>query len=365
MGRNHGRLARVVLGWLRARFFSGWFSSLITCVFVLAGWHIVPDLFRWAVTSAVWSASHPAVCREMKGQGACWAFITERLRFFVFGTFPADEQWRPACVLLVLAGLIALTLLRVVPARRLAAIWLGTLAAAIALLAGGWLGLRHVENERWGGLTLTLLLSVIGLAGAFPLGIALALARRSEMPIVRWLAIAYIEVVRGVPLITVLFMASALLPLFLPAGVTIDKLLRAQLALIGFAAAYIAEVVRGGLQAVSRGQEEAALALGLSYFGRTRHIILPQALRIAVPALVNTFIGFFKDTSLVVIIGLMDFLTTIKVALTEPAWTGFGVEAYLFAAAGYFLFCYPISRYSRNLEARAVPVSVLPAGPIA
>jgi general L-amino acid transport system permease protein len=295
----------------------------------------------------------------MKVQGACWAFVAERLPFFLFGTFPADERWRPACVLLALIGLIALTLLRAVPARRLVAIWLAALAATIALLAGGWFGLRYVENERWGGLTLTLLLSVIGLAGAFPLGIALALARRSEMPIVRWLTIAYIEVFRGVPLITVLFMASALLPLFLPAGATIDKLLRAQLAMIAFAAAYIAEVVRGGLQAIARGQEEAALALGLNYFQRIRYVILPQALRIAVPPLVNTFIGFFKDTSLVVIIGLMDFLTTVKVALTETAWTGFGVEAYLFAAAGYFLFCYPVSRYSRNLE--VVPVSVLRA----
>lgn len=359
MERQHRRFAVAVLRWVRARFFSGWPSSLVTFALVLTAWHIVPDLFRWAVTNAVWSAPDGAVCREMKVQGACWAFVAERLRFFLFGTFPADERWRPACVLLALVGLIALTLLRVVPARRLVAIWLGALAATIALLAGGWFGLRYVENERWGGLTLTLLLSVIGLAGAFPLGVVLALARRSEMPIVRWLTIAYIEVFRGVPLITVLFMASALLPLFLPAGATIDKLLRAQLAMIAFAAAYIAEVVRGGLQAVARGQEEAALALGLNYFQRIRYVILPQALRIAVPPLVNTFIGFFKDTSLVVIIGLMDFLTTVKVALTETAWTGFGVEAYLFAAAGYFLFCYPISRYSRKLE--VVPVSVLRA----
>jgi general L-amino acid transport system permease protein len=180
----------------------------------------------------------------------------------------------------------------------------------------------------------------------------LALARRSAFPLVRWLAIAYIELVRGVPLVSVLFMASVLLPLFLPAGVSLDKLLRAQLALALFAAAYLAEVVRGGLQAVPHHQEEAASALGLNYWQRTRHVILPQALRVAVPPLVNTFIGFFKDTSLVVVIGLFDFLTAIKVSLSEPAWTGFGVEAYMFAAAGYFLFCYPMSRYSRALEQR-------------
>ena len=172
------------------------------------------------------------------------------------------------------------------------------------------------------------------------------------MPLVRWLTVAYIELIRGVPLISVLFMASVMLPLFLPAGVSIDKLLRAQLALILFAAAYLAEVIRGGLQAIPRQQEEAAQALGHSYWQRTRFIILPQALHIAIPPLVNTFIGFFKDTSLVVIIGLLDFLTTIKVALAEPAWNGFGVEAYLFAALGYFAFCFPMSRYSQALERR-------------
>ncbi|MBM4299819.1 MAG: amino acid ABC transporter permease, partial [Deltaproteobacteria bacterium] len=185
----------------------------------------------------------------------------------------------------------------------------------------------------------------------FPLGVLLALGRRSELPLIRWFAISYIELIRGVPLISVLFMASVMLPLFLPTGMSIDKLLRAQLAMILFAAAYLAEVVRGGLQAVPRQQEEAALALGHSYWQRTGYIVLPQALRIAIPPLVNTFIGFFKDTSLVVIIGLFDFLTTIKVALSEPAWSGFGVEAYLFAAFGYFVFCLPMSRFSRRLEA--------------
>jgi general L-amino acid transport system permease protein len=238
---------------------------------------------------------------------------------------------------------------------RLAYLWLAGLAAIGALMWGGLFGLSYVENERWGGLTLTLLLATFGLAFAFPLSILLALGRRSAMPVVRWLSIAYIELIRGVPLISVLFMASVMLPLFLPPGVSIDKLLRAQLAMIFFAAAYLSEVVRGGLQAIPRQQEEAAQALGLSYWQRTSYVILPQALRIAIPPLVNTFIGFFKDTSLVVIIGLFDFLTTIKVALTEPAWTGFGVEAYLFAALGYFVFCYPMSRYSQIIERETAP----------
>ncbi|MDH3445790.1 MAG: amino acid ABC transporter permease, partial [Deltaproteobacteria bacterium] len=174
--------------------------------------------------------------------------------------------------------------------------------------------------------------------------------RRSTMPLVRLLSVSYIEMVRGVPLISLLFMASALLPLFMPEGVSIDKLLRAQIAMILFAAAYLAEVVRGGLQALPAGQNEAAWSIGLSYWQRTWLVILPQALRIVIPPLVNTFIGFFKDTSLLVIIGLFDFLTTIKVSINEPAWSGFGVEAYLFAAFGYFLFCYPMSRYSQTLE---------------
>jgi general L-amino acid transport system permease protein len=219
------------------------------------------------------------------------------------------------------------------------------------------LGLPYVENERWGGLILTLLLSTVGLAAAFPLSILLALGRRSTLPVIRALCLVYIELIRGVPLISLLFMASVMLPLFLPAGVTIDKLARAQIALILFAAAYLAEVVRGGLQAIPRGQYDAAAAIGLGYWGAMASVILPQALRIAVPPLVNTFVGFFKDTSLVLIIGLFDLLSTIKVALTEPAWSGFGVEAYLFAALVYFVFCYAMSRYSRRFE-RRVPEAI-------
>jgi general L-amino acid transport system permease protein len=197
---------------------------------------------------------------------------------------------------------------------------------------------------------LTLLLSTSGIAFAFPLSILLALGRRSSMPVIHYFCLAYIEIIRGVPLISLLFMASVMAPLFLPVGVSIEKLLRAAIAMILFAAAYFAEVVRGGLQALPRGQEEAAQALGFNYWQRMSLVILPQALRISIPPLVNTIIGFFKDTSLVVIIGLLDLLTTIKISLTEPAWIGFGVEAYLFAAFMYFLFCFPMSRYSQRLE---------------
>ena len=344
-----------LLHWLRTHLFSNWFSSLVTLTILGLAWKFVPSLVDWTLIEAVWSPEPPRLCREATGQGACWAFVADKYRFILFGTYPAEAHWRPALAIAILLGLYILSALRHGRGSQLAVAWLAGLAAVGWLMWGGLLGLPYVENERWGGLTLTLLLSTCGLAFAFPLALALALARRSELPIVRWSAIAYIELVRGVPLVSVLFMASVMLPLFLPAGVSIDKLLRAQLAMILFAAAYLAEVVRGGLQAIPRQQEEAARALGLNYWQRTRFVILPQALRIAIPPLVNTCIGFFKDTSLVVIIGLFDFLTTIKVSLGEPAWTGFGVEAYLFAAAGYFLICYPMSRYSRTLEQQRAP----------
>jgi general L-amino acid transport system permease protein len=350
---------RSLLQWLRARLFSSWFNSVATIIILYAAWKILPPLIEWVLVRAIWSPQNASLCRDAADHGACWAFIAEKYRFVLFGTFPADEHWRPALVIVILLGLYALSALRPMRQLRLARVWLAGVVAIGVLMWGGVFGLSYVENERWGGLTLTLLIATFGIGFAFPLSILLALGRRSSMPLVRWLSIAYIELIRGVPLISVLFMASVMLPLFLPPGVSIDKLLRAQLAMILFAAAYLAEVVRGGLQAIPREQEEAAQALGLSYWQRTSYVVLPQALQIAVPPMVNTFIGFFKDTSLVVIIGLFDFLTTIKVSLTEPAWTGFGVEAYLFAAFGYFLFCYPISRYSQTLERESAHASVI------
>ena len=314
---------------------------LLLALILYLGWKLVD----WALIRAVWQPD-PQACRA--AGGACWGFIVEKHRLIAFGTYPYEAHWRPALASVLLVALWVVT----AAARRwwLAPLWAAGLAAIGVLMWGGVLGLPYVENERWGGLILTLLLASFGLAFAFPLSILLALGRRSELPLIRALCIAYIELIRGVPLISVLFMASVMLPLFLPAGVSIDKLLRAQIALILFAAAYLAEVVRGGLQAIPREQYEAADALGLNYVQRTAFIVLPQALRIAVPPLVNTCIGFFKDTSLVLIIGLFDLLSTIKVSLNDPKWTGFGAEAYLFAALVYFVFCYAMSRYSRSLE---------------
>jgi general L-amino acid transport system permease protein len=335
--------------WLRENLFAGWASGLATLFLVFILWKALPPFFDWAFLDAVWRPDSKA-CRA--AEGACWGFISEKHRFILFGTYPYDEHWRPAAASALLIGLWIVSALRAFWRWWLALLWAAGLALIGALMWGGGLGLAYVENERWGGLILTLLLTTFGVAAAFPLAIVLALARRSRMPLIQGLAVGFIELVRGVPLISLLFMASVMLPLFLPQGVSIDKLLRAQIAMIIFAAAYVAEVVRGGLQAIPKEQYEAADALGLGYWQRTLSVVLPQALRISVPPLVNTFIGFLKDTSLVVVIGLFDLLSTIKVALNEPAWGGFGVEAYLFAAVVYFAFCLAMSLYSRRLERR-------------
>ncbi|MGB8433164.1 MAG: amino acid ABC transporter permease [Burkholderiales bacterium] len=338
------------LSWLQANLFSSWANSLLTIAAIWLLWRMVPPFIDWAFLDAVWVAPDAQACRAAAGSGACWAFIAEKHRFILFGTYPYEEHWRPAAACVILVALWVVSALRRFWSWRLAPLWVAGLGAVGVLMWGGVLGLSYVENERWGGLILTLLLTTFGLALAFPLSILLALGRRSGMPVIQGLCVGFIELVRGVPLISLLFVASVMLPLFLPEGITIDKLLRAQIAMILFASAYLAEVVRGGLQAIPRGQYEAADALGLTYWGKTLLVVLPQALRIAIPPTVNTFIGFFKDTSLVLIIGLFDLLSTIKVSLTEPAWSGFGVEAYLFAAVVYFAFCFAMSRYSQNLE---------------
>jgi general L-amino acid transport system permease protein len=343
------------VSWLRANLFSSWPSALATIAILWLAWKLVPPFIDWAFIEAIWRAPDARVCRETEGTGACWAFVADKHRFILFGTYPFEQHWRPALATLILVGLWGFSAFRAFWRWWLGIVWVAGLASIAILMWGGAFGLAYVENERWGGLILTLILASFGMALAFPLSILLALGRRSKLPVVRAMCVAYIELIRGVPLISVLFMASVMLPLFLPAGVSIDKLLRAQIALILFAAAYLAEVVRGGLQAIPHHQYEAAEALGLSYWKRTLYVILPQALRFSVAPLVNTFIGLFKDTSLVLIIGLFDLLTTVKVSLQEPAWSGFGAEAYLFVSVVYFVFCFAMSAYSHTLERGGAP----------
>ena len=339
--------AKGAIGWARENLFSGIFNSILTllCVGLLAV--AIPPVIRWALIDAIWTAPNGQACH---GDGACWAFIGEKLRFILFGFFPSGEIWRPILVVVIFLLMIVGSCDRRTWGRRLVGLWAAGLLAVYLLMHGGFAGLSTVETRLWSGLPLTLILAVVGMVFAFPFGILLALGRRSRLPAVRAISVGYIELVRGVPLITVLFMASVMLPLFLPTGFTIDKLLRAQIAFILFAAAYLAEVVRGGLQAIPRGQLEAADALGLSYVQRTRLIVLPQALAMVIPPLVNTFIGTFKDTSLVIIIGLFDLLGTVNAALADANWQGFYVEDYIVIALIYFCFCFFMSRYSQMLE---------------
>ncbi|WP_431283144.1 amino acid ABC transporter permease [Humitalea sp. 24SJ18S-53] len=342
------------IAWARNNLFSGWLSTAVT---LALGYLIITralSFVDWAFLNAVWSVpggNQTQACRDMKGIGACWAVITEKHRFILFGTYPFDEHWRPALTCLLFIGLYVVSAMRRFWRKELALIWIGTLTTIGVLMWGGIFGLSFVPQERWGGLPITLILSTFGLAFAFPLSILVALGRRSKMPAIKMLCVLYVELIRGVPLISLLFMASVMFPLFLPDGMNIDKLLRAQVAIILFAGAYLAEVVRAGLQALPKGQYEAADAMGLSYWQKTLFIILPQALKMVIPPLVNTFIGFFKDTSLVLIIGIFDLLTAGKTAIVEPAWQGFGVEVYVFVGIIYFIFCYAMSKYSQGLEA--------------
>lgn len=337
------------LAWARANLFNSVGNTILTLVIVAVLALLLPRLFAWGVTNAVW-APDPELCR--KATGACWGFIPDKLRLMIFGTYPFEQQWRPALMTIMLLGLIGFTMHPMSWGRPLWIAWPIGIVVMWFLMRGGILGMPVVETERWNGLPLTLILAVNGIVLSFPLAVLLALGRRSNLPAIKALSIGFIELVRGVPLITVLFMARLMIPLFMPEGVTIDNLLRAQVAFILFAAAYVAEVIRGGLQAIPKGQFEAADALGLGYWQKMRLIILPQALKLVIPPMVNTFIGFFKDTSLVVIISMFDLLGTVRLASNDPVWRAYYIEGLVFVGLIYFVFCYAMAVYSRFIERR-------------
>lgn len=333
--------------------FGSWLNAALTVVSVYLFVIVIPPLIDWAILSSKWLPIDPKTC--VQEDGACWAFIQAKTRFILFGRFPYEEQWRAllACVLV----LFALGISGVWKfwhwqhwRRFLIGLWASVLVLSAILLHGGILGLSTVRIGLWGGLPVTLILSLFGIFFAFLFSIFLALGRRSELPIVRWVSVGYIELIRGVPLVGILFMAAVLFPMFLPEQLPMSTLLRAQIAFILFFAAYMAEVIRGGLQALDKGQYEAAAAIGLTRWQRMRWIILPQALTTTIPSLVNIFIGAFKDTSLVVIISMHDLLGTTKASMNDPHWLGVYIEPYLFTAAIYFVFCAGISLYSQRLE---------------
>lgn len=336
-----------VLGWMKSRLFNGVFNSIATILILLVGLKYVPQFIQWAFIDSVWFTSGQE-CHE--ATGACWSVVTQNIRFNIFGYYPYEHQWRPLVAMIILVLMLAYSRDWKRWNKKLGYIWLSALFVMGLLMKGGLFGLVSVESTKWSGLPLTLLLSFFGILASYPLGVALALGRQSKMPVIKTFSVVYIELIRGVPLITMLFMSSVMFPLFLPEGVTIDKVLRAQVAIIIFTAAYVAEVVRGGLQAIDKGQAEAAESLGLNYFQKMRLIILPQALKIVIPPTVGVLISAFKDTSLVVIIALYDILNTTKSILNVPEWTGFSTEAYIFIAAIYFAFCFSMSQYSRHIE---------------
>ena len=334
--------------WLRLHLFGTPGAAFASILLALVGLPLLIALLRWGLWEAVFRADLNA-CHAARG--ACWGVVSEKFRVILFGRYPLEELWRPC----VASG--ALLLLLIASCRRafwkpwLPVLWLFILAVFGGLMGGGFAGLNAVGTDRWGGLPLTLLLSSVTMALAFPLGVGIALGRRSALPAIRSLCAIYVELVRGIPLVSVLFIASFLFPLLLPEGIRIDVLLRVVVGLTLFAAAYLAEVIRGGLQGVPRGQLEAAQSLGLSAWQIQRKVVLPQALVRVVPSIVNNFIATFKDSSLVTVVSLYELTGALGLALNSDAdWRAYKLEATLFVALIYFGFCYAMSRYSQHLE---------------
>ncbi len=339
--------------WARENLFSSWGNGLLTLVGIYLVVLVAPPVFDWAVLSAVFVGQDGSACQ---GSGACWAFIDAKFNQFIYGRYPDEEQWRVNIVaLLGIAGLTPLLVPNRLPKKWFVGFLLLVFPMlAFVLLYGGMAGLVVVETSDWGGLMLTLVVALTGIAASLPLGVLLALGRRSSMPVIRILCVMFIELWRGVPLITVLFMASVMLPLFLPEGMSFDKLLRALIGVALFSSAYMAEVVRGGLASVPIGQYEAAKALGLTYGQTMSRIVLPQALTTVIPGIVNNFIGLFKDTTLVLVIGLFDLLGIVQSNFTDPSWISpqTATTGYVFAAFVFWFFCFGMSRYSIFMERR-------------
>ncbi|MGF6159911.1 general L-amino acid transport system permease protein [Ensifer sp. KUDG1] len=351
-----------VVRWLRNNLFATPKDTVLTIISLLLLAWLVPPAIQWLFVDAAWTGGGRGVCATVAQggsqpegwSGACWSFVNAKIDQFAYGRYPLDERWRPTLVGVLFVLFLVPMAMPKVPYKGINAILLFAVLPIIAfiMLPGGWFGLTYVETPLWGGLMVTLILSYVGITVSLPLGILLALGRRSHMPVIKMLCTAFIELVRGIPLIAVLFMASVMLPLFLPQGVTFDKLLRALIGVSLFASAYMAEVVRGGLQAIPKGQYEGADSLGLSYWQKTNLIVLPQALKLVIPGIVNTFIGLFKDTSLVSIIGMFDLLGIVRFNFTDANWASSvtPISGLIFAGFIFWLFCFGMSRYSGFME---------------
>jgi general L-amino acid transport system permease protein len=350
--------------WLRKNLFATPVDSALTVLCLLIVAWFLPQILGWAIFNAQWTGTDRAACLtvDQGGElpsgwsGACWAFVYAKFGQFMFGRYPIDERWRVILTAVIFVALLAPLLIPRAPYKRLNAILFFAVFPFVAffLLVGGYFGLPYVETSLWGGLLVTLVISYVGIVVSLPLGILLALGRRSRMPIIKMICVIFIEAVRGVPLVTVLFMASFMLPLFVPPGMSFDKFLRALIGVALFASAYMAEVVRGGLQAIPKGQYEGADSLGLGYWQKMGFIIMPQALKLVIPGIVNTFIGMFKDTTLVLIISMFDLLGIVKQHLSDANWATpqTARTGLVFAALIFWLFCFGMSRYSMYMERR-------------
>ncbi len=336
-----------VVGWLRTNLFSSWFNSIVTLIVLYIVWQIITSFVDWAFLSAHVSGTDRFACTT---DGACWAWLDQRIQQFLYGFYPSEEIWRVNLAFVLLFPALAPWLFDNVPGARYLR-WFSVVYPIIAaiLLAGG-LGLTVVGTDKLGGFTLNLTVGLAGIVLSLPFGIVLALGRQSRLPIIRILSIAFIEAVRGVPLITLLFVSNIILPIFLPPDFSLNAVIRVIVMVTAFASAYMAEVIRGGLQAIPKGQYEAAQAMGLGYWQMMRLIILPQALKISIPGIVNTFIGLFKDTTLVIIIGLFDILGIANAMVSNPDWLGLSSETYVVVSLFFFAVCFSMSRYSIHLE---------------
>ena len=338
--------------WLRRNLFSSVPSALVSVIVLVALFWAASSAIQWAVLNAVTAADANA-CQAARGTGACWGVIHEKGRFILLGRYPQTEHWRPELATFLLLGLVVASCSRWFWKPWLALIWLVILTAFFMLMGGGVLGLSKVPTDQWGGLPLTVMLTVISMTLAFPISVVVALGRRSDMPAIKTVCVIYVELIRGVPLISVLFMASFMFPLFMPIGKSPDVLVRVIVGITLFAAAYMAEIIRGGLQALPKSQTEAAASLGLGYWQTQIKIVLPQALGMVVPSIMNNFISVFKDTSLVTIVSLYELTGALSLAVgSDPNWRPFKIEAYIFIAAIYFTCCFAMSRYSLWIERR-------------
>ncbi len=339
--------------WLRENLFSNVFNSSLTILSLLFIFSIVPFLLNWVILDANFSATSALECRE-NSTGACWAFIVEKINLFIYGLYPNEQYWRPNTVFISLFVIffIIKSIKDVKFKRKLILISFFVYPFfAFYILYGGFI-LPVVDADKWGGLLLTLVIATTGIVFSFPIGLVLALGRNSKMPVIKYLSIIYIEFIRGVPLISILFMASVVLPLFFSANIDIDKLLRALIGITLFQAAYIAEIVRGGLQAIPRGQYEAADAIGLNFSQKMLFIVLPQALKVSIPNLTGSFISLFKDTTLVLIIGLFDMLSIVKLGVSDSNWLGMEIEGYVFVTIVFWIILYTMSKYADKIENR-------------